>query len=137
MKPSDELRYDHDVLRGKLYLLEEHLPCLSVARLTLSSITDSLSAWLQSHAEREERLFASQAVDHERPLATALLQLQANHDHALARLAVLHQLLACREPAAAEQAIIEASALTQELQEHMTQEERDYFPLIDHQEVEV
>jgi len=67
MEPCDELRYDHEVLRGKLYLLEEHLSCLSIARLTLLSITDSLSAWLLSHAEREERAFARRA--HERPVA--------------------------------------------------------------------
>lgn len=26
MKPTDELRYDHEALRGKLALLEERLP---------------------------------------------------------------------------------------------------------------
>lgn len=130
MQPSDELRYDHDVLRGKLYQLEEHLPCLSIARLTLSSVTDSLSAWLLAHAAREERLLASRAL-HEHPLTEMLARLQADHDHQLARLALLHRLLARSGPVAYEQVIIEASMLMQDLREHMTQEERECFPLID------
>lgn len=129
MRTSDELRYDHEVLRGKLYQLEEHLPCLSIARLTLTSIVDSLSAWLLAHAEREERMFARRA--HERPVVEVLQRLQEHHDRQLVRLAILHELLRRSAPHAYESVLTAAIGLIQEFRDQMTREEDECFPLID------
>lgn len=129
MHPSDELRDDHDVLRGKLYQLEEHLPCLSIARLTLVSIVDSLSAWLLAHAQREERVFAVRAT--ERQIADLLAKLEAAHDRQLVRLAILHELFAHRGPIAYDRILTAATALIQDFREQMVQEEQECFPVID------
>ena len=129
MKSSDELRYDHEVLRGKLYLLEEHLPCLSIARPTLTSIVDSLSAWLLAHAQREERVFAARAT--ERPIADMLPKLEASHDRQLSRLAILHELFMRSGPIAYDYILTAATALIQDFREQMIREEQECFPVID------
>ena len=129
MPTTDELRYDHEVLRGKLFLLEEHLPCLCVARLTLLSIVNSLSAWLLLHTQREERAFAARAT--ERPIADLLKQLEDAHDRQLSRLAVLHELIRRAGPDNYDYVLAATKALLQDFRQQMAQEELECFPALD------
>jgi hemerythrin-like domain-containing protein len=131
MKPSDELRYDHDVLRAKLSVLEEHLPSGHEGVFTLSRLTDSLASCLRSHTEREECLLATLAWQHGEPPGESLQHLHDEHENQRARLAILHELLTQPEPASDEQVATQALYLVRDLREHMAQEEERCFPFID------
>jgi len=131
MKPSDELRYDHEVLRGKLFVLEEHLPSCHDCGCMLSRLTDSLAGCLRSHTEREERVFAALAWEQGRPAGEALQHVHDEHENQRTRLAILHELLTRAAPASEEQVASQASCLAKDLREHMAMEERQLFPIID------
>jgi iron-sulfur cluster repair protein YtfE (RIC family) len=132
MRPSDELRYDHEVLRGKLDLLEEELPSLPRLRVSVSKLTDSLASCLRSHAEREERLLAGVTSPRIDPFLNHPLQhVHDDHLNERIRLAVLHGLLAGEPSAPQGQVITQASDLIKELREHMAEEEACVFPLLD------
>ena len=130
MKPSDGLRYDHDVLRAKLALLETYLPCGHACGCTLSRLADSLASCLRSHTEREERLLSARAWRHGAPTGASLQRLHDEHENHRTRLAILHELLVQPGPAADAQVAAQASSLVRDLREHMAKEER-LFPLMD------
>lgn len=122
MRRSDEFRDDHDALRSKLSLLQEYVSYLPLAHLTLLSLVNSLKQDLQSHARREEQVLGACA---------AVPRLREEHGHALARLESLRQLLVRREPADEPRIVEETFLLVKELREHVTREEREWFPLMD------
>ena len=131
MRFSDELRYDHEVLRAKLCTLEAYLPSCRVCACTLSRLTDSLATCLRSHTEREERLLATLTGRQRPPLGEPLQHLHDAHENQRTRLAILHELLTTPEPASEEQIATHASHLVKDLREHMAVEERQFFPIID------
>ena len=131
MKASDELRYDHEVLRAKLLSLELSLPASQARACTLSRLTDSLASCLRSHVEREEHLLAARALRYGEPPAECLQHLHDEHENQRTRLAILHDLLTHPEPAAEDQIVTQASYLVKDLREHMVVEERRVFPVID------
>ena len=131
MKTSDEFRYDHDVLRAKLCLLELYLPSYRDCACTVSRLTDSLASCLRSHTEREERILAVLAFECGAPSKEFLEHLHDAHENQRMRLAILHELLTAPEPASEEQIAMHASYLVKDLREHMAVEERQLFPIID------
>lgn len=131
MHASEELRYDHEVLRGKLMLLEERAPSVRECPCTFSRLTDSLATCLRSHTEREERLLAMSALRQGEPQRVRLQHLHDEHENHRTRLAILHDLLSQPESASEEQIIAQASDLANDLREHMAREERQVFPLLD------
>ncbi len=131
MEPTAELLYDHEVLRGKLALLEEHLPALPIAGFIMWRLTDSLAACLRSHTAREEHLLAS-LIPHRVSLPAEFVQrLLDEHENQRTRLAILHALLTEGRPDSEAQIRMQAGELIQELREHMVKEEIQLFPLMD------
>ena len=134
MKRTDELWYDHEVLRSKLALLEEYLPVRSYGLYTVTRLTDALAESLRSHVEREERMFAHLAPHGETELAGPIQHAHDDHDNERIRLAVLHGLLTRPEPVSDEQVTIQASYLIQDVRDHMAREEAELFPVIEMRE---
>lgn len=133
MQPTDELRYDHEVLRAKLALLEDDLPLLPALRVTVSRLTDSLATCLRAHTEREEQLLDRLGLqDSRRPLPADTLQhLHDAHENQRTHLAILHDLLTQPAPASDARIAAEAASFVEELRQHLTEEERTCFPAVE------
>ena len=130
MKASDELRYDHEVLRAKLQSLELFCPSSHQCACVLSRLTDSLTSCLRSHAEREERLLAARMSRDGEPPPECLQQLHAEHEHQRSRFAMLRELFQS-ERTSEDQLVTQASCVVRDLREHLAAEERQWFPLLD------
>ena len=136
MKPSDELRYEHEVLRAKLALLEEWVPYFCVTPLTLRRLVISLADHLRAHAEHEERCLGVLRGGASVPTQTLLDHLHDDHVNHRTRLAILHDLVSRDGAQAQEQLLIQAGAFIRALREHMAMEEAQLFPLLDEMEHE-
>ena len=135
MKPTDELRQDHQLLRAELALLEQQLQALRGARSTVSRLSDSLASCLRFHTERQERLLARLASRGEDLPVEAVQHLHDEHENQRTRLAVLHEFLARQESPVEDQIVARASEMIEELRAHMLNEEEQLFPVIDRQEI--
>ena len=130
MMPSPKLHYEHDVLRGRLALIDEWVAYLPGARYTLAHIIQAVAARFDDHAEREEALLFGLHLGAQR-LPAFVTELPDAHREYRARMAsLLTQLLARDEPLD-ERAAVLARDLASDLQEHLVQEETHLFPLLD------
>lgn len=131
MKPSDELRYEHEVLRAQLALLEEWVPYFCVTPLSLRRLVLSLADHLRVHTEHEERRVAA-LRDGAQSLPRDLLdRLQTDHVNQRTRLAVLHDLVSRDSAQAQEPLLTQAGGFIRDMREHLAAEEAQVFPLID------
>ena len=131
MNASDELRYDHDVLRAKLCLLELYLPSYRDCACTVSRLIDSFASCLRSHTEREERLLTVLALACGEPSQVCLERVHDAHENQRTQLAILHGLLSQPEPGEEGQVVVQFAYLAHNVREHLATEEQDLFPLID------
>jgi hemerythrin-like domain-containing protein len=131
MKPGEEFQYEHEVIRGKLALLEEQLPWVDDVCFSVAHLIDSLAAFLRCHTAKEERFFAGLHLPYGSPQAEFVCRLQGEHENHRTRLAILHELLTQSGPAPMEQIAVQADYLIRDLREHMAFEEACLFPEID------
>jgi len=134
MKPTDELRHDHQLLRAELALLEQQLQALRGARSTVSRLSDSLASCLRFHTERQDRLLARLASRGEELPSEAVQHLHDEHENQRTRLAVLHEFLARQDSPVEDQIVARASEMIEDLKAHITGEEERLFPVIERQE---
>lgn len=134
MRPSDELRADHDVVRATLDLLDQQLHLLLRSGASTSLLADSLATRLRLHTANEERLLANSALPASRRSADALEHLLGEHENQRIRLAILHELLTQPELPAGQQVAAQASDLIKNLREHMASEEALLFSVMDQEE---
>ncbi|MBI2104103.1 MAG: hypothetical protein HYT90_00780 [Candidatus Omnitrophica bacterium] len=116
MSLAADVLYDHEVLRGKLALLEELLPSRYVAPYTVTRLVESIIAALRRHAEEGER--AAQALTPE-----SAERVREEHRRLQARAALLLELVS---PAAAideEHAVTHIRYFLSDLRRHLTEEE--------------
>ena len=125
------LQYDHEVLRGKLAILEDFLPALIAVPCTISRLTDSLATCWHAHTEREERLLDALMRQQDTPPLSLIQQLHDEHENQRTRLAILHALLTDCTGASEEQVMAQAGELIRDLREHMAEEEAALFPLLE------
>lgn len=129
MQPSDELLYDHAVLRGKLALLEDYLPSAHDVPATLALLTDSLACCLRAHDAREEHLLEGLSVRPRSPADAVIRRLHDEHDNQRIRLAILHELLTRPGGPPGDQAAAQAEYLIRDLRKHMAEVEA-IFPTL-------
>lgn len=131
MRLTEVLRSDHEVLRGKLTLLEGLLPLERAVYFPMREVTYSITRRLRCHLEKEEGLFA---LLRERksaqflPLTSALLG--EHQDQRLTTTLLLDLLLKGSESPIDHIALC-ASHLIDGLRGHMAREEADIFPFVD------
>ena len=130
MTASAELWYEHDLLRGKLALLEEWLPCLPDALHTVRRMAWSLASCLANHLEREEALLFDLWTESRELSAASIQALLRDHRQYGARLTLLLELLSTTD-GSPELAPVHAQPLIKELREHMAKEEQRLFPALD------
>ena len=130
MDPAEDLRYEHEVLRGKLAMVEEFLPSFCDAPFLVAQLTDALAACWHAHTEREERLLDALMRHRYEPPPVSLQRLHDEHENQRMRLAVLHTLITAGGAASGDQVATQAGYLIKELREHMAREEEEMFPVI-------
>lgn len=125
MSLAEYLQYDHEVLRGKLALLEELLPSLRAMPYTIARLTECIVCCLRRHIEEEEDLMAFR-----RPAEAPALR--TVHRELLARAEILLGLL---DPNKAEilepQTAVQAGYLIQDVRVHLAEEEIRTRPLFE------
>ena len=131
MNPAADLWYDHEVLRGKLAILEDFLPALVGAPCTISRLTDSLATCWHAYIEREARLFDIAMRQQDEPPQALIQRLHDDHENQRTRLAILHALLTDCKAVSEEQVLAQAAELIRDLREHMVEEEAALFPLLE------
>lgn len=131
MKPSDELRRDHQLMRAELSILERHLQALRGARSSVSRLSDSLASCLRFHTARQERLLARLASRGNQLSADTVQHLHDEHENQRTRLAVLHEFLARQGSPAEDQLVDRATEIIQDLKAHIAHEEEHLLPVID------
>ena len=125
MTLAEYLQYDHEVLRGKLALLEELLPSSHAMPYTIARLTDTIVACLRRHIEEEEDLMALR-----RPAEAPALR--AVHRELLARAEILLELLdPCKAALFEPQTAVQAGYLIQDLRVHLAEEEIRTRPLFE------
>ena len=110
------LLYDHEVLRGKLALLEELLPSLRTTPYTIARLTGSLVACLRRHSEEEEACAEACSPESAQRLRDEHRELQARAD-------LLLTLVSPTAELDEEQAILQAGYLVRDLRRHLAKEE--------------
>jgi len=131
MKPSEELRQDHQGLRAKLALLEALLPGEEGAVAALREITFTLNRELSSHAQREEILCAELPPLFPQTARVDLEQLHAAHHDQQRALERLLGLLWRDEPYPVDEVMRCVPQVIAELRAQMALEEAQVFPALE------
>lgn len=131
MRATEELRNDHEALREQLAQLEEWLPLLNTAPLTLLNLIRTLIRRLHTHTEQEEWLLVAlqERVRGKAHVATG--SFPDEHQDQQRTLRHLLELFAKGHDAPADQVDAYATHLIDSLREHMAKEEAELFPLAD------
>lgn len=119
------LLYDHEVLRGKLALLEELLPSLRTTPYTIARLTESVVACLSRHSEEEGALAEARSPECAQRLREAHRELQA-------RAEILLELVSPTAESDDERAILHAGYLVHDLRRHLAEEEALASRMLEH-----
>ncbi len=131
MQPTETLRNDHAVLRGKLMLLEGLLPLGRAAYFPLRDVAYSLTRRLRCHIEKEERLLLlMQQGAFPHPLAPVSALLDEHRDQRVT-VALLLELVINGSTSSIDQIVLCASHLIDSLRGHMAREEAEIFPFVE------
>lgn len=128
MSVTQSLRRDHQILRAKLKLLEAAMRVAPEAQFALREMCWSLGRMLEMHIQRE--------ADTLRPYSNrirALTQERMAHDHADQRVVLrdVNALLLGGIKAPVSKVVPPLAQLIEELKEHMEEEEKEVFPMVD------
>ena len=126
-----ELWYEHDVLRGKLALVEARLACLPDGCYTLAQLIRGLLQALRHHTFHEEALLLSRRRAFPDRFPSAFAQLACDHRDDEARLRVLLDRLEHGDCASDHALARQGRTLVSALREHLAVEETEFFPLFE------
>ena len=130
MRPTDDLRQDHEGLRAQLALLEGFLS-LQADPLPLQKLTSAIRQQVQSHTEREAIVF--RALHHAlrgEPCPNIGWFEEEHHEYDR-ELDTLLELLRQEELVPMDEVTTHAAHLLVDLKDHMAREETALFPLIE------
>ena len=128
MRPTAELRNDHEVLRAKLELLEGLLPLVGTTQFPVRDLVHSIARRLRCHTEKEEVLLEALNAAQQVGVWPITAHLGDEHRDQEQSLAMLQQLL-MRGPRCPVDAVMAYGGhFVDELREHMAHEEARIFP---------
>jgi len=116
MSLAADALYDHEVLRGKLALLEELLPSLRVAPYTITRLTESIIACLHRHID------AADLGDAAAP-STSAPRWRDEHRELQTRASILLELIAPAGELAEQHALTHVGYFLADLRRHLREEE--------------
>jgi len=128
MGATEVLRKDHQLLREKLEFLEAAMQVAPEAQFALREMCWSLARVLDAHIKREEQVLAPYGNR-----IAALTQYHLAQDHADQRVVLrdVNALLLGGIKTPVSRVMPPLSHLIDELREHMEEEEREVFPVVD------
>jgi iron-sulfur cluster repair protein YtfE (RIC family) len=128
MGATEVLRKDHQLLREKLEFLEAAMQVAPEAQFALREMCWSLARVLDEHIKREEQVLAPYGNR-----IAALTQYHLAQDHADQRVVLrdVNALLLGGIKTPVSRVMPPLSHLIDELREHMEEEEREVFPVVD------
>ena len=128
MKAIERLKRDHAILRSKLDVLEAGLRMGPATWFVLREVSLTLSRQFTNHMRREEELvMACRKAMHPKMLAEVAVEHHDEPEH----LRVINQLFVRERGHTLERIRPELTAVIEGLRCHMTQEERELFPLLE------
>jgi len=128
MGVTESLRKDHQILRAELRLLEGAMRVAPEAQFVLREMCWSLARMLEDHIWHE-----AEALRPYSGQIQGLMQARMARDHADQEIILrdVNILLLGRIKAPTSQIVLPLGHLIDELREHMDEEERELFPVID------
>ena len=128
MKAIDRLKRDHHILRSKLDVLEAALRMGPETWYVLREVCFTLSRQLQNHMKREEDLIMAcgKAMTPE-----ALAEIAMEHRNEPEHLRTINRLFMEEHGHTLERIRPALTEVIQGLRRHMTEEERELFPILD------
>ena len=134
MATTAMLKKDHEVLRRKLEFIETALQVAPQSVFVLRDMCYSLTKMLEAHIRREEAALAPYTNR-----IREILRYRAGHDHADQQqvLGDVNTMLLAGIKMPTSTVVNRLSHLIEELREHMAEEEREVFPVVEKAEEEV